>query len=354
MKQIYTMVAVISASLALTACSSNMQSANQSTSDINGGQAVYAKVNSSNSVRREVITKYVPVPIPGQLMPMPNIAETPGKLPSKKQKSFLSKQAAVQYANKHATQVPVEHDFFNAMMSYGYMPGAMYTIYCAPMKITDITLQPGEKIISTAAGDTLRWQLSQTYSGTGPQMVQHILVKPNASALENTIVVTTNRRVYHLLLDSTKDGTYMMSVKWHYPGSMVSYSGDNSPNGPVAGSTNTDTESHSASSGSPYALDLSKLDFGYKFGLIKGSRPAWYPVRVFNNGRQTFIEFPKKFYADGTPMLFVANNNNQYGTMINWRLKGRYMIVDTLFKKARLQTGVKSKGGKTIVQIDKT
>lgn len=354
MKQIYVVAAMISASLVLTACSSNMQTPSQSTGDINAGQAVYSKVNSANSVRREVVTKYVPVPIPGQLMPMPSVAGSPDKLSSKKQKGFLTKQAAVKYANQHATQVPAQHDFFNAMMSYGYMPGAMYTIYCAPMKITDIQFQPGEKIISTAAGDTLRWQLSQTYNYNKQHVkIDHIIVKPNASGLENTVIVTTNRRTYHLLLDSTKDGTYMVSVKWHYPGHMVSYSQDTNPADSLAGDDSEATAGSNPAS-SPYALDLSKLNFSYKFGLIKGSKPSWYPVRVFNNGRQTFIEFPKKFYADGTPMLFVANNNNQYGTMVNWRLKGRYMIVDTLFKKARLQTGVDSKGGKTIVQIEKT
>ncbi len=352
MKQFYRAIVLVSASILLAACSSHdLSSSSQSVSHLNSDHGTYSKVLPDSAVRREVVTKYVPVPIPGQLMPMPNVAETPD-LGSKKhvQKGFLTKQAAVAYANQHATQQPSSHDFFNAMMRYGYMHGAMYTVYCAPMKITDLAFQPGERIVSTAAGDTLRWQLSQTYSGEGANMVQHILVKPNSGDLQNTLVVTTNRRVYHILLDSTKDCTYMVSVKWYYPKSMVSYSGYNGPNGPANAPDATASVS-TGTAGSPYALDLEKLDFNYKFGMLKGSKPAWYPVRVFNNGRQTFIEFPKRFYAQNTPVLFVQNDNDKYGTMVNSRMKGRYLIVDSLFKRARLQTGVKSQGGQTIVQI---
>ena len=314
--------------------------------------ANYTPVPNQQSVRVEVVKEYVPVPIPGQLMPTPDLVTgTPGNAADSKQ-VFLTKEAAVQYANNHALLTPQSQDFFNAMMTYDYMPGSLYTVYTAPMKITDVVLQSHEKIISIAAGDTLRWMISQTYSGQGANMQQHILIKPNSAGLQNTLVVTTNKRVYHLVLVSTSDNTYMVSVSWRYPSDMVQFSDDAQNN---ADAMNTNAGSDSNASGSPYQLDLGRLDFNYKFGLSAGHMPEWYPVRVFNDGRQTFIEFPKTILSDNAPlpMLFVADNNGVYGTMYNWRQKGRYMVIDAVIKSARLQTGVDKKD-QTIVQIEYT
>ena len=333
-----SLLMITSVSLLLTGCGPSFEKPNQSSDSMVAGNAVYQPVSEVNKQRVKIVKEYVPVPVPGQLMPVlkPLAEKMTGQ-------QFKTKEAAVNYANKHAMVFPQSTDFFNAMMTYGYVPGQLYTIYAAPMHITDIAFEPGEKIISEAAGDTLRWQIAQTYSGEGAMCQQHLLVKPNRAGLTNTVVVSTNRRVYHLLLQSTSNNTYMASVQWHYPDSMVHQL---SPMGEEPSAT-----AASKASGSPFQLDLADLNFDYKFGMILGNKPAWYPVRVFNDSRQTFIEFPKDFYNTTMPVLYVAYNNGKYGTMINYRTKGRYMIVDTVIKKARLQTGV-DKTGKTIVQIE--
>ena len=173
-------------------------------------------------------------------------------------------------------------------------------VYTAPLKITDIMFGVGEKIISEAAGDTLRWQLAETYSGQGSTLRQHLLVKPNAPNLENTIIVTTNQRVYHLVLKSTRDNVYMVSVKWNYPTNMVSFK---SPK-PSIDSASVNNNSNQAS----LNFDVKSLNFNYRFGLVKGNKPSWFPTRVFSSARQTFIEFPSSFNSSNLPLLFVENN----------------------------------------------
>lgn len=305
---------------------------------------VKAIYNKPSDIAPKVVTKYVPVPLPGQLMPAPSVTDKKGSQATK-MPEFSSKEKAVAYANKQALTTPKSSDFFNAMMTYDYTPGAVYVIYTAPMRITDVTFSPGEKIISEAAGDTLRWQLAQSYSGQGPSLRYHLFIKPNASGIENTVIVTTNKRVYHLLLKSTTDNTYMVSVKWHYPDDMVTFT----PNT----ADHSDSALGEGTSNQMAGLDLSTLNFNYGFGMVTGQRPAWYPVRVFSSNRQTFIEFSPQFASGNLPVLYVADNNGRYNTMVNWRLKGRWMVIDGLFTKARLQTGVKTHG-QTIVQIEKT
>ncbi|HCX11204.1 MAG TPA: P-type conjugative transfer protein TrbG, partial [Hyphomonas sp.] len=57
----------------------------------------------------------------------------------------------------------------NAIQVYPYTVGALYQVYCAPEQVTDIVLQPGEELVSVSAGDTVRWVLGDTVSGTGSE-----------------------------------------------------------------------------------------------------------------------------------------------------------------------------------------
>ena len=74
--------------------------------------------------------------------------------------------------------------------------GGTPTIITAPLQVTDIELQRGERLNEIVIGDTARWQIdSGTHGDTA-----HIFVKPIDSALETNAVVTTDRRVYHFKL----------------------------------------------------------------------------------------------------------------------------------------------------------
>ena len=327
------LIAFLSSScIALSACASQGDTPFNGQTTANATPAVYVEASDVAKQQAQPI-QYVPVPVPGQLMPVPTTTAkntTP---------SFTSPAKAVDYANQEATEQPTSSNFFNAMMTYDYMPGALYTIYTAPLHITDITLAPGEKLISEAAGDTLRWQVAQTYSGQGSDLAQHILVKPSQPGLTNTMVITTDQRVYHLILQSTPE-SYMASVQWNYDSSMVNFNSANATNPSGLGASQDNNPD----------VDLNALNFNYQLGVVTGNKPAWYPVRVFNDGRQTYIELPHNYAATQLPVLFVADDNGKYGTMINWRYRAPYMIADTVIQTARLQTGVKSTGD-TIVQI---
>ena len=132
---------ILSTSFLISGCAATTPPASPSTT-------IYTP--APNADQQTTVTQYVPVPIPGQLMPTPTQANIPAA------PAYQTATAAVDSANTQATQIPNSSQFFNAMMTYAYMSGALYTIYSAPMKITDIALAPGEKLISEAAGDTLR------------------------------------------------------------------------------------------------------------------------------------------------------------------------------------------------------
>jgi type IV secretion system protein TrbG len=120
-------------------------------------------------------------------------------------------------ANRKATEGPTDADYFNAIMTYDFAPGALYQIYTAPQHLTDVQLQPGEHLVGKpATGDTIRWVLARGASAAGNSEQQHIYIKPTRPDLETTLALNTDRRSYILELHSYDD-TYMAGVAWRYP-----------------------------------------------------------------------------------------------------------------------------------------
>jgi P-type conjugative transfer protein TrbG len=79
-----------------------------------------------------------------------------------------------------------------------------------------VALQAGEQVNSIHLGDTARWTVEPAISGSGPTEVQHLIIKPMDVGLETSLVVTTNRRSYHLKLRSHRT-EYMPQVAFTYP-----------------------------------------------------------------------------------------------------------------------------------------
>ena len=150
-----------------------------------------------------------PLPLPGQLKPLPGT-----KAPA----DPADPHVRVEEANGAARVQPTRAGYINAMQVYPYSDGALYQVYAAPGQVTDIALADGEQLVGAgpvAAGDTVRWVIGDTESGTGPTKRIHILVKPTRPDLVTNLVINTDRRTYHVELRSTEK-TYMASVSWAY------------------------------------------------------------------------------------------------------------------------------------------
>src|ERR1700716_783696 len=150
------------------------------------------------------------LPLPGQLKPLPGAHSKPESADPRKR---------VEKANAAARVQPTRDGYINAVQVYPFAPGALYQVYAAPGQVTDVALQEGEQLVGSgpvAAGDTVRWIIGDTESGTGPTKRIHILVKPTRPDLVSNLVINTDRRTYLLELRSAEK-TYMASVSWQYP-----------------------------------------------------------------------------------------------------------------------------------------
>ncbi|MFX8637211.1 TrbG/VirB9 family P-type conjugative transfer protein, partial [Acinetobacter baumannii] len=61
---------------------------------------------------------------------------------------------------------------------------------------------------------------------------------------------------------------------------------------------------------------------------------------AFDDGRQTFIEFPPSLAVGEAPPLFVVGPKGD-AQLVNYRVSGRFYVVDRLFDVAELRLGEK-------------
>jgi len=309
--------------LALAACAAKGTLPPDITYDT--GDFVPAAVEPEPPKPVEIVAVPEPLPLPGQLKPAPRDESTsPDDRPPTER---------VDDANEVARLEPSKDGYINAVQVYPFTKGALYRLYASPEQVSDIALQPGEKLVAVSAGDTVRWVVGDTTSGTGDQQRVHVLVKPVAPDLRTNLVITTDRRAYHLELESTEE-TYMASVSWHYPQEeLVALRRQNE----------RATEARAIDQG----LTLDRLRFRYK---ITGDDPPWRPLRAFDDTHKVYIEFPRRIDQGEAPPLFVVGPEGD-AELVNYRVRGNYYIVDRLFAAAELRLG---EDPQQVVRISRT
>ncbi len=236
----------------------------------------------------------------------------------------------VETANSAARVEPRTRGYFNAAQIYAYSPGALYQIYAAPGQITDIALEEGEQLTGSgpvAAGDTVRWVVGDTESGSGDTRRVHILVKPTRASIETNLVVNTDRRTYLMELRS-RERPYMPSVAWYYPET---------------------ARDRSRSVGlKPVLPDPAQRIARY---AIEGDHPPWRPLAAYDDGRKVYVEFPQGIVQGEMPPLFVVGPDGKT-ELVNYRAWGNVLIVDRLFAAAELRLGGEDQQKVRIIRTD--
>ena len=151
--------------------------------------------------------------------------------------------------------------------------------------------------------------------------------------LETSLIVTTNRRTYHLRLRSHRT-EFMPRVAFTYTeDAMAKWDA-------IKTREVKEKQSRTIPQTGEY---LGDLNFAYD---VSGSA-AWKPVRVYNDGTKTIIQMPSTMQQTEAPTLLVVRKDGGVFTdeetvMVNYRVQGDRYIVDTVFDKAVLIAGVGS------------
>lgn len=235
------------------------------------------------------------------------------KQPTGKDAAMLSLDKAVQEPKK----------FSGGTMFYDFDDDFVYEIYCQPYRITDVALEPGEMVLENPfLSESQVWEMGAGVSRKNGQDVQHFYLKPDISGLTTSMIIITDRRVYHFLLRSFKD-CYMAMVEFEYPNSM-----------PYNIKTDAMAERLNAKTNALTGVDPRFLSFDYKMSYSIFRKPLWLPRRVYDDGRRTYIQMDDKVLHTQSPVLF-----NQRNERINYRVEKNLIVIDELVEKVTLRRG---------------
>ncbi|AVS91604.1 P-type conjugative transfer protein TrbG [Paracidovorax avenae] len=325
------LAAVIASAVALGGCASQARPAPRIPLD----EPVQAQPLPEPPKPVEVVEVPKVLPMPAQMKPLPAADE------AKPPPEPADEAVRVSRANAEARIAPTRDGYVNAIQVWPYTDGALYQVYTAAGRVTDVALQPGEELVTVAAGDTVRWIVGDTTSGAGADQRVSILVKPIRAGLHTNLVIKTSRRTYLLELTSTEKA-WMASVSWDYPKDRI---------------LALQRQAQAAQAAAPVDAGLSLEQIRFRYA-ITGSNPSWKPLRAFDDGQKVYIQFPPGIAQGELPPLFVIGAQGD-AQLVNYRFRSPYYVVDRLFGAAELRLGGgKSADGKAgegeVVRIERT
>lgn len=207
-------------------------------------------------------------------------------------------------------------------MYYDFDPDFTYEIYCQPYRVTDLLLEPGEQVIEMPfLSEEKVWEIGAGVSRQNGIDTQHFFLKPAYSGLITSFIIITDKRVYHMLLKSYKD-VYMTQVKWNYPNTM-----------PFTIKTDA-MEAVNKLSKETTGVDPAFLSFDYKMSYSPFKKPYWLPVRVYDDGKHTYITMNETVLHMTSPVLFNKNNER-----INYSVNKNLIVINELIEKVTLRVG---------------
>lgn len=202
-------------------------------------------------------------------------------------------------------------------------------VICQPTNLCDIELQANEEIQGIVIGDSVHWNegdngLPIVYSGTGKNIIPHVVLKPSSPNLETSLMITTSKRTYMIKLKSSNNN-FLARAGFYYPGEMVQKYEISKPK-----------KNTNSGSGLPL-ININNLNYRY---LLSDKDYDWKPLQVFDDGVSVFIQFPDSVATRNLPAVCILDEaSDEKCEMVNFRFNDHYYVIDKLFKKAKLVNG---------------
>jgi len=193
------------------------------------------------------------------------------------------------------------------------------------MFYSKIILQEGEKIISAAAGDTIRWNILLNYIGDANSYTPVVLVKPFMGGLQTSLSIITDRRDYDISIQSVSSGDYMPRIGFYYPQEKADMINAGLP---------PDKIDHSE--GKQPKVDIENIKYDYRVWGDRGI--TWYPMSVFEDGNKVFIRMPDKVDRSQLPVFMMIDLKGR-PEVVNYRYFDPYFVIDTIFDRGILMLG---------------
>ena len=212
------------------------------------------------------------------------------------------------------------------------------TLGCQKDVVCVIKLQAGEVLTDApAVADSVTWKITYRQLGEGATATPLLMVRPTEFSERTVLAIATNRRLYSIQLKNQTKG-YTPILSFSYPEDDLR----DIAKVIAAGKARVELEEAQGIPTSAGVARLDDLDFNYR---LTGSA-AFKPVRIWNDGVQTFIDLDRNYRGE-QPVLLVETTSGD--AVVNVRTKGERYIVDAVFDRARLMLGA----GDEVVRLER-
>jgi len=229
-----------------------------------------------------------------------------------------TKEQVVQSAMQEAMVTP--KNFIGGTQFYDYNEHKQYPIVCKVLGLSVLQLEDGEVPIGVPyLSDTLRWEITgDVWRTQDGKHIQLVMIKPLETGLSTNMVLVTTRRIYQIMLTSTRD-SYMPMVRFRYPMQLQQI------------------KFNTAQTIEEERVRKEKEDEGYylsyNYKIISGwFKPEWTPTEAWDDGHKTYIRLPRGVLQMEYPTVFEGSTY-----IVNYRVNENVMILDKLIKRATLR-----------------
>jgi len=204
-------------------------------------------------------------------------------------------------------------------------------VVCSTSFPCDIALRKGEIFHDVFIGKKSQWNVQATTSGQGRRGHQvHLIIAPRSTAYRGRValMIFTNERTYHLKVIA-REGQGTHAIGFSYPEDASQQL-----------ERLRDYQSQFERQDGAAVIDdwrKERTSADVTHGYTVEGMASWKPRAVYEDGRQTYIEFPKGVLASNAPALLVQASNKQYA--VTSRRVGDKYVVDAVIEEATLISG---------------
>ncbi|MDX1948948.1 MAG: TrbG/VirB9 family P-type conjugative transfer protein [Rickettsiales bacterium] len=226
---------------------------------------------------------------------------------------------------QHANQKSVPSAVDKRLRTFFYKPDAVYEYtgyYGMPSRID---LDPTEKILTIAMGDTTAWMINPVGF--------RLFLKPVKFDAQTYMSIITNKRIYYFELyakelEGLNDPNIVYATKFIYPEGNLEIPNQTGDSEIIQ----VQDEIEAAEDFPDPVRDANKLNFNY---TISGSKVI-SPLEVFDDGEFTYLKF-KPVNGEQPAIFQVMPDGNE--ALINFRIMKGYTVIEMVGSRFTLRFG---------------
>jgi type IV secretion system protein VirB9 len=213
-------------------------------------------------------------------------------------------------AGREARPIKIDHRVRTVM----YQPDEVYKFTGHYRFQSTIEFEEGEEIRTISMGDSTAWMLNPTEN--------RLFLKPVDQDATTNMTLITNRRTYLFELhanetDDIADKDMVFIMRFIYQDAQGS-------------------QSFSQYLDAVPSPDMEENAERYNFNYTISGAEEYAPIRIFDDGEFSYFQFKNK-NADVPAFYWVDDEGNE--SMINYRTRGDYIVVERVAKRLTLRYG---------------